>query len=126
MIYVFWCLYDGMYQSYAYWLMGSLSNNSQRLSHYAGWYKSLQQAGSAVAFHLDGIRTSYIKMYISTWCILVFGLLCTTWVTFTKVKNHSDDEPVVYGDEKLDPEQDAPVEMAVPGSKRPSDEVRAV
>ncbi|RFU25807.1 hypothetical protein B7463_g10542, partial [Scytalidium lignicola] len=123
MLYVFWCFYDGMYQAYAYWLMGSLSNNSQRLSHYAGWYKSFQQAGAAIAYRLDGLRTSYYKMYISTWMILVFGVLSTTWVSFTKVQNHTDDEPIVMGEDKLGKEETIVQVEEIP---KVADEVRAV
>ncbi|KAI9732014.1 MAG: hypothetical protein M1834_004465 [Cirrosporium novae-zelandiae] len=92
-IYIFWSLYDGMYQSYAYWLMGSLSNNSRRLSHYSGWYKSLQSAGAAVVWRLDGLKIPYTSMYLSTWMILVGSILAATYVAFWKVLEHSFDEP---------------------------------
>lgn len=95
MIYIFWSFYDGIFQAYAYWLMGSLSNNSARLSHYSGWYKSLQSAGAAVVWRLDGIKISYVSMYLSTWVILVGSILCTTWVAWTKVTEHSRDEVVL-------------------------------
>ncbi|RDW66964.1 hypothetical protein BP5796_09713 [Coleophoma crateriformis] len=104
-IYVFWSLYDGIFQAYAYWLLGSLSNNSARLSHYSGWYKSLQSAGAAVVWRLDGIKISYVSMYLSTWIILLGSILCTTWVAWTKVKEHSEDEGVMIVAEGLEEER---------------------
>lgn len=95
MIYIFWSFYDGIFQAYAYWLMGSLSNNSRKLSHYSGLYKSLQSAGAAVVWRLDGLKISYHSMYLSTWLILVVSLLTTVYVAFFKVLDHSEDEPVV-------------------------------
>jgi len=95
MIYIFWSFYDGIFQAYAYWLMGSLSNNSRKLSHYSGLYKSLQSAGAAVVWRLDGLKISYYTMYLSTWLILVISLLTTIYVAFFKVLDHSEDEPVI-------------------------------
>ncbi|RDW62060.1 hypothetical protein BP6252_11493 [Coleophoma cylindrospora] len=104
-IYVFWSLYDGIFQAYAYWLLGSLSNNSARLSHYSGWYKSLQSAGAAVVWRLDGIKISYVSMYLSTWIILLGSIACTTWVAWTKVKEHSEDEGVMIVAERSEEER---------------------
>lgn len=75
--------------------MGSLSNNSATLSHYSGWYKSIQSAAAAIVWRLDGLEISYKSMYISTWAILVGSALTTFYVAFTKVKEHSTDETIV-------------------------------
>lgn len=91
-LYIFYAFYDGCFQAYAYWLMGSLSNNSATLSHYSGWYKSIQSAAAAVVWRLDGLEISYKSMYISTWAILVGSVLTTFYVAFTKVREHSTDE----------------------------------
>jgi hypothetical protein len=79
--------------------MGSLSNNSATLSHYSGWYKSIQSAAAAIVWRLDGLKIEYRSMYISTWCILV-GSVCTTfYVAFLKVQEHSTDEVrVLFGE----------------------------
>ncbi|KAL1747368.1 hypothetical protein HDZ31DRAFT_80486 [Schizophyllum fasciatum] len=92
-MYIFWAMYDGVFQAYAYWLMGSLSNNSRRLSHYAGWYKSLQSAGAAIVWRLDGLEISYKSMYLSTWMIMVFAVMTAFYVAFSKVQEHCNDEP---------------------------------
>jgi len=94
-IYIFYAFYDGCFQAYAYWLMGSLSNNSATLSHYAGWYKSIQSAAAAVVWRLDGLEVSYKNMYISTFAILLGSILTTFYVAFTRVQEHSSDEVAV-------------------------------
>lgn len=75
----------------AYWLIGSLSNNSATLSHYSSWYKSTRWAAAAIVWCLDGLKISYRSMYLSTWILL--DSVCTTFfVAFMKVKEHSEDE----------------------------------
>jgi hypothetical protein len=76
--------------------MGSLSNNSATLSHYSGWYKSIQSAAAAIVWRLDGLKISYKSMYISTWVILLVSMSTTFYVSFTKVKEHSTDERRVF------------------------------
>lgn len=95
LIYIAYAFYDGCFQAYAYWLLGALSNNSATLSHYAGWYKSIQSAAAAVAWRLDGLEISYQSMYLSTWCILLSSVVITFYVAFAKVKEHSTDEAAV-------------------------------
>jgi hypothetical protein len=76
--------------------MGSLSNNSATLSHYSGWYKSIQSAGAAIVWRLDGLKISYRSMYISTWVVVLVGVMSTFFVAFTKVKEHSADEVKIF------------------------------
>jgi len=123
MIYIFWAMYDGAFQAYAYWLMGSLSNNSRRLSHYSGWYKSLQSAGAAVVWRLDGEKISYVSMYLTTWMMMVFALITASYVAFNKVQPHTYDEPrtndnVGAGDIEVLPEEEnkdsSSMEIALP------------
>ena len=72
--------------------MGSLSNKSATLSHYSGWYKSIQSAAAAIVWRLDELKISYKSMYISTWVILLVSVSTTFFVAFTKVTEHSTDE----------------------------------
>ena len=90
-IYIMYAFYDGCFQAYAYWLMGSLSNDSAVLSHYSGWYKSIQSAAAAIVWRLDGLKISYKSMYLSTWAILLVSVCTTFFVAFTKVSEHSED-----------------------------------
>ncbi|OLY78462.1 UNC93-like protein 2 [Smittium mucronatum] len=49
---------DSAWQSLAYWLIGSFSNDSTILSRYVGFYKGVQSAGAAVSW---GIDSAHVK-----------------------------------------------------------------
>lgn len=100
-IYIAYAFYDGCFQCYVNWLLGSLSNNSATLSHYAGWYRSIQAAAAAVVWRLDGLGISYRSMFISTFAILLSSIISTLYVAFVKVKKHSTDEVSSNLDSKL-------------------------
>jgi len=81
--------------------MGSLSNSSATVSHYSGWYKSIQSAAAAIVWRLDGLKISYKSMYLSTWIILIVSVVAAFFVAFTKVAEHSTDEERVFVGEEL-------------------------
>lgn len=104
-MYIAYAFYDGAYQSYAYWLMGALSNDSAKLARYSGWYKSIQSAAAAVVWRLDGLRTPYRTMYLSTWIFLSVACVTTTYVGFWRVRDSSDElEVEVRVTDGVDPE----------------------
>lgn len=37
-------------------MMGAMSNDPAKLAHFAGLYKSIQSAGGAVAWRMDGLK----------------------------------------------------------------------
>ncbi|PVU86080.1 hypothetical protein BB561_006817 [Smittium simulii] len=59
-LYTLMGLGDATWQSLAYWLIGSLSNDSTVLSRYVGFYKGVQSAGAAVSWAIDagGMKSS--------------------------------------------------------------------
>ncbi|PPR06455.1 hypothetical protein CVT24_002616 [Panaeolus cyanescens] len=75
MFYICCGLLDSMWQTMAYWIMGAMSNDLSKLAHFAGFYKSIQSAGGVGAWRADGAKTSFMNMFISTWVLLVAGLL---------------------------------------------------
>ncbi|KAI0785941.1 MFS general substrate transporter [Abortiporus biennis] len=74
-LYIFCGLLDAMWQTLVYWLIGAMSNNPATLAHYAGIYKSIQSAGAAGVWRADGVGLPYMNIFISTWVLLVAGLL---------------------------------------------------
>ncbi|PVU96069.1 hypothetical protein BB560_005830 [Smittium megazygosporum] len=56
LLYIFMGLCDATWQSMAYWLIGTLSNDSIVLSRYVGFYKGVQSAGSAVSWAIDAAK----------------------------------------------------------------------
>jgi len=88
-LYICYGLFDAIWQTYVYWTMGALSNNSRKLAIYAGFYKALQSAGSAIVYRLDTLNTPYISMFGSTWGLLGGSLLIAAPVIFMKIKDHT-------------------------------------
>lgn len=44
-------------KSFRYWIMGALTNDPFTLARYAGLYKAVQAAGSAISFGVDAAKT---------------------------------------------------------------------
>jgi len=89
-LYIFMGLMDAMWQTAAYWMMGAMSNDPAKLAHFTGMYKSIQSAGGAVAWRTDGVKLPFIKMFITTWTLLVAGLVFALPMLYLRVKDHTD------------------------------------
>ncbi|KAF3919339.1 hypothetical protein ABW21_db0202980 [Orbilia brochopaga] len=87
-LYMCYGLYDAIWQTYVYWIMGALSNNSRKLAIYAGFYKGIQSAGSAVSFRLDSLKIPYINMFGSCWGLLLGSMICASPLIFFRIKEH--------------------------------------
>ncbi|KAJ3501464.1 hypothetical protein NLJ89_g9326 [Agrocybe chaxingu] len=96
MLYIFCGLLDAMWQTTAYWIMGAMSNDPAKLAHFTGFYKSIQSAGGAGAWRADAVKTPFMNMFLSTWTILVAGLIFALPMIHLRVKNFTD-----LGDEAL-------------------------
>jgi len=79
-----------MWQTTAYWLMGAMSNDPAKLAHFTGFYKSIQSAGGAGAWRADARKTPFMNMFISTWVLLVAGLVFALPMIYMRVKEHTD------------------------------------
>ncbi|KAL0639889.1 hypothetical protein Q9L58_000980 [Maublancomyces gigas] len=84
-LYLFYGFLDAVWQTYAYWLMGALSNEPRKLAYFAGYYKGIQSAGAAVVWHLDARKDSYYTLFGTSWGLCVFGMLCAIPVIWYRV-----------------------------------------
>ncbi|KAF5361662.1 hypothetical protein D9758_007317 [Tetrapyrgos nigripes] len=94
-LYIFFGLLDAMWQSTAYWYMGAMSNDAGKLAHFVGFYKSLQSAGAAGIWRADAVGLPYMNIFISTWVLLVAGLLFALPMLYLRVQNHTVEEIIV-------------------------------
>ncbi|KAF9974082.1 hypothetical protein BGZ73_002644 [Actinomortierella ambigua] len=89
-LYALYGVNDAAWQTYCYWLMGSLSNDAAILSRYAGYYKGIQSAGGAIAWRLNALKIPFM-----TELIICFGLLIASipgaLFFALRVKDYSDD-----------------------------------
>ncbi|KAI0685541.1 MFS general substrate transporter [Cytidiella melzeri] len=92
LLYICCGLLDSMWQTTAYWLMGAMSNNPGKLAHFTGFYKSIQSAGAAGIWRADAVGIPYMNMFISTWVLLVAGLVFAFPMIHMRVRDHTDED----------------------------------
>ncbi|KAG0698386.1 MFS general substrate transporter [Suillus ampliporus] len=104
---IFYGFLDSMWQTYAYWLMGAMSNDPAKLAVFAGFYKSLQSAGAAGVWRADGVLIPYMNIFLSTWCLTVAGMIFAAPMVYLRVTDHTDieDEVLMHMDgvEQIEP-----------------------
>ena len=91
---MFYGFLDATWQTYSYWLMGALSNDTRKLAYFAGFYKSIQSAGAAVIWRVDALKAPFQATFASSWGLCVAGLLIAIPVIITKIQEtniHKED-----------------------------------
>ncbi|KAI2043719.1 hypothetical protein LOZ12_003772 [Ophidiomyces ophidiicola] len=102
-LYLFYGFYDAAFQTCCYWFMGSLTNNSRKLAHFAAFYKGIQSAGGAITWRLDTLNVSYKVYFGSTWGLLAGSLVVAAPVVFWKIKDTVNlEEDIKFSDEVLE------------------------
>jgi hypothetical protein len=81
--YALFGLIDSMYQGFIYWLMGTMTNDTERAARYGGFYKTIQNAFSAVGNQLESHEVPYMTQLITIFVINVVGLVLAYVVSFT-------------------------------------------
>lgn len=92
-LYIFYGIFDAMFQSYCLWVMGALSNDSETTSYYAGFYKGIQSAGAAVAWRLDAYGTPYMSMFASSWALVQGSMVLAVPLIFFMISDHTEELP---------------------------------
>ncbi|KAH9939042.1 MFS general substrate transporter [Epithele typhae] len=88
-LYIVCGLLDSMWQTTAYWFMGAMSNDPAKLANFSGFYKSLQSAGAAGVWRADAVKVPFMNLFISTWVLLVAGLVFALPMIHMRVKDSS-------------------------------------
>ncbi|CUM65836.1 uncharacterized protein PRCAT00003485001 [Priceomyces carsonii] len=73
-LYFMYGIADAMWQSWCYWIMGSLTNESYKLARYAGFYKGTQSAGNAISFGLDALKVPFNRELGANFGMMVFSM----------------------------------------------------
>ncbi|KAI0181766.1 MFS general substrate transporter [Hypoxylon sp. FL1284] len=102
-LYIFYGLYDSVWQTCIYWYMGSLSNSGRRTANMAGFYKGFQSAGAAVFSRLDGLHYEYNTVFAVTWAVTAASLLIAAPVICLKIADTTDLETdLKFSDETVE------------------------
>ncbi|KAI0027264.1 MFS general substrate transporter [Vararia minispora EC-137] len=95
-LYILCGILDSMWQTTAYWMMGAMSNDPAKLAYFTGFYKSIQSAGAAGVWRADAVKIPYMSIFISTWALLVAGLVFALPMIHWRVHDHTDQEDAEY------------------------------
>ncbi|ORX62972.1 MFS general substrate transporter [Hesseltinella vesiculosa] len=82
-LYAMFGFMDSIYQGFAYWLMGTLTNDTERAARYGGFYKTIQNIGGAAASQVAANNTNFMTQLIIVFVINVVGLLLSFVVCWT-------------------------------------------
>ena len=95
-LYIFAGALDAAWQTYAYWMMGSMSNDPSKLAFYAGFYKGLQSAGAAIIWACDS-KMGSLGALASSWALMAGGLVLALPMVWWRIKAHTslEDETMV-------------------------------
>ncbi|EJD04544.1 MFS general substrate transporter [Fomitiporia mediterranea MF3/22] len=91
-LYIFCALLNAMWQTATYWMMGAMSNDPAKLAFLTGFYKSIQSAGAAGVWRADAVAIPYMNIFLSTWILLVAGLLFMLPMLFLRVTDHTPED----------------------------------
>ncbi|KJZ78179.1 hypothetical protein HIM_02217 [Hirsutella minnesotensis 3608] len=82
-LYIFYGAYDALWQGYAYWLIGTESNNTARAAVLVGAYKSLQAAGGAMAWRINAVKASPTSQLAMDWGLCIGSLVVVLPMVWT-------------------------------------------
>ena len=96
--------------------MGALTNNGRKLANFAGFYKGIQSAGSAITYRIDALKTPYMTEFGSSWGLLLGSLLIAAPLIFLKVPDTVPlEKDLEFSDETF--EEVAPTEALTTGTQ---------
>lgn len=58
-LFVYCGIADSLVQTYAYWILGAISNDPKQLSMFVGYYKGVQSFGAAMSWIIEAHGVSY-------------------------------------------------------------------
>ncbi|CAN0900461.1 UNC93-like protein 2 [Linum grandiflorum] len=91
-LYFSYGLFDAIFQSMIYWVIGALADDTETLSRYAGFYKGMQSAGAAVAWQLDARKVPMLTQLVVNWSLTtisypLLAILVALAVVDEQIKN---------------------------------------
>ncbi|KAI1976980.1 hypothetical protein LOZ53_002035 [Ophidiomyces ophidiicola] len=88
-LYFFYGMYDALWQSFCYWLIGTMSNSAAITAVLVGAYKTFQAAGGAIAWRINALHKPPMTQLAMDWGLCIGALVIaipTVWsVTLTSV-----------------------------------------
>lgn len=104
-LYLFYGMYDALWQTFTYWLIGTISNDPSVAAVLVGAYKTLQATGGAMAWRINALGKSGMLQLAMDWglCIGALVLVIPTVVGVTLTSCEGDgDRCAIAGDEQAE------------------------
>lgn len=89
-LYIFYGMYDAIFQSFILWTLGSLSNNPKKVALYGSFYKGIQSAFAAIVWRLDALEHSYMALFGSSWGLVHGSLIIAAPLILFKITDHTE------------------------------------
>lgn len=92
-LYFCYGIFDSLWQTYAYWIIGCLGTDDEISARYVGLYKSMQSVGAVVAWKLNSVPVNYDLEFALNWGFVGASLLVLVPLFFWIREPGSDMEP---------------------------------
>jgi len=108
LLFMYCGLADSIVQTYAYWIIGAISNSPKQLSRYVGYYKGVQSLGACFAWIIEWQGALYKWQLVICFTLAVL-FIPPTYVAATSIKDKGteDDAKVLVENE------DSPAENVI-------------
>ncbi|PGG99465.1 hypothetical protein AJ80_09351 [Polytolypa hystricis UAMH7299] len=73
-LYIFYGAYDALWQSFCYWLIGTMSNSAAIAAVLVGAYKTFQATGGAMAWRINALHKSGMTQLAMDWGLCIGSL----------------------------------------------------
>lgn len=93
-LYIFYGCYDALWQSFSYWMIGSVSNSAAVAAVLVGAYKTFQAVGAAMAWRINALATPGLTQLAMDWglCIGSLVIIIPTVLTVSATNVQSDED----------------------------------
>lgn len=126
--YALFGIIDAVYQGYIYWLLGTMTNDTERAARYGGFYKTIQNAFYAIANQLESQEVPYMTQLIIVFTINTVGLLLSIIVAWTvpnvtvetvdNLENSDDPATLVSGQIETQENEALPMNERIPDKEK--------
>eukprot|EP00571_Detonula_confervacea_P016463 CAMPEP_0172304906 /NCGR_PEP_ID=MMETSP1058-20130122/6264_1 /TAXON_ID=83371 /ORGANISM="Detonula confervacea, Strain CCMP 353" /LENGTH=481 /DNA_ID=CAMNT_0013016313 /DNA_START=328 /DNA_END=1773 /DNA_ORIENTATION=- len=100
LLFMYCGLADSIVQTYAYWIIGAISNSPKQLSRYVGYYKGVQSLGACFAWIIEWQGALYKWQLVICFTLAVL-FIPPTYVAATYIKDKGTEDDIGGGGKEL-------------------------
>ncbi|KAI9742887.1 MAG: hypothetical protein M1818_003616 [Claussenomyces sp. TS43310] len=104
-LYIFYGMYDALWQGYCYWIIGATSNATAVAAVLVGAYKTFQATGGAMAWRINALNSPALTQLGMNWGLSMGSLVIALPMAWTVSVTSTHPDPAAQ-DTKLDLDPD--------------------